>query len=91
MFLNDVLPLRPPEKATSEEYNHSEGHIAFLSFLFLVEKETHRVFLGQCCRQELEQRRASCSHTSFATSLNIVMLSEWEWKREDTAVSTGQQ
>lgn len=44
MFLNDVLPLRPPEKATSEEYNYSEGHIAFLSFLFLVEKEPHRVF-----------------------------------------------
>lgn len=46
MFLNDAVALIPREKATSEEYNYSEGHIAFLSFLFLVEKETHKGFLG---------------------------------------------
>lgn len=84
MFLNDALALKPWEKATSEEYNYSEGHIVILSFsfLFLVEKEPHKGFLGgQCCRQELDQRTASCSHTLFfATSLNVVMLSEVEWK-----------
>lgn len=77
MFLNDVPPLKPREKAITEEYNYSEGHTAFLSFLFLVLKEPHKGFVGSVVVKSWTNEQLPAlilCFWFFAISFNIVML-----------------